>query len=582
MMLRRSLRPAALLLALAAPLALVAAVVRAAPQEAADLPPLVEEIKVEVVNVDVVVTDRRGNPVTGLTRDDFVLYEDGKQRPITNFYAFDEGRARFEAGGAAPEQAAEETRPDPTTRRRMVLLFDSNSLEKRARNQAIDALERFILEQFDGTYEWAVIAYSERLQLMEPFTSSKTRVLAALSKVRDLPIAVRRARAGDPLEAEEPIVRSRAQGLTEQPGSERSNEPRQLTTLEFGTRARMFAGIRSFSVTTAAMVQTMRAFSGLPGRKALVLVSGELESLPSAAQLLGRGFPGAGSDNRLDPLSSVLHTELLTRFKLIVQTANATGFAIYPVSSFGYISSDAPYLDVERHANLAFKGGFSSMPAAIDVDTAPRVIAEGTGGEYYTTTHFYNAFDDIDSRTANAYVLGFQTDRDPDGKYHRLRVEVTRHGLEVKSREGYLHATRESRLVTALTTPLTFPKDRGDFAVNVEVLPPSKVTKKKVTLTVAGVVPLEDVTLVPQGKDMVGRVHLYVAVYDENGDLVSLVREKQDVRIPTAKVTAAGANVPARFGLTLKDLPRGEYTVSLTLLDEISDRYGTGLVPVSL
>lgn len=581
-MLRPSLRPVALLLALCAPLVLLAATVRAAPQEAAELPPLVEEIKVEVVNVDVVVTDRKGNPVTGLTRDDFVLYEDGDHRPITNFYAFNEGRARFDDQGAAPEQAGEGNFPDPTTRRRMVLLFDSNSLEKRARNKAIDALERFILEQFDGTYEWSVIAYSERLQLMEPFTSSKTKVLAALSKVRDLPVAVRRARAGDPLENEEPIVRSRAEGLAEQPGAARAGEPRQLTTLEFGTRARMFAGMRSFSVTTAAMVQTMRAFAGLPGRKALVLVSGELESLPGAAQLLGRGFPGAGSDNRVDPLSPVLQTELLDRFKLIVQTANASGFAIYPVSSFGYLSSDAPYLDVERQANLAFKGGFDSMPAAIDVDSAPRVIAAGTGGEYYSTTHFYNAFDDIDSRTANAYVLGFQTVREPDGKYHRLRVEVTRPGLEVQSREGYLHSTRENRLVTELTTPLTFPKDRGDFAVNVEVLPPEKVTKKLVTLTVAGVVPLEDVTLVPQGNDMVGRVHIYVAVYDESGDLVSLVREKHDVRISAAKVAAAAPNAPARFGLTLKDLPRGEYTVSLTLMDEISDRYGTGLIPVTL
>ena len=47
---------------------------------------LVETIEVKVVNVDVVVTDRAGNPVTGLTKNDFVLFENGKPQEITNFY----------------------------------------------------------------------------------------------------------------------------------------------------------------------------------------------------------------------------------------------------------------------------------------------------------------------------------------------------------------------------------------------------------------------------------------------------------------------------------------------------------------
>jgi VWFA-related protein len=546
------------------------------------LPPIVDEIRVEVVNVDVVVTDAKGNPITGLTRDDFLLYEDGKRREITNFYASEEGRAPVAAAETAPAAAHNGGWPDQQNRRRMVLLFDSSSLEKRPRNLAINALERFILEQFDGTYEWAVVGYGDKLQLLEPFTSNKTSVLAALSRVRDLPVAVRREHAGDALFTEDPIVKSRAPGLAGQRSDGGDAGARELTTLEFGTRERMIYGLRSFSSTTEALVQTMRAFSGLPGRKALVLISGGLEALPSAGQLFGRGFPGSGSDGRTDPFTTVVHSELLRRFDLIVKTANAAGFAIYPVSSFSYLSAEAPYLDIERHANLSFKGGYESMPSNIDVETAPKVMAEGTGGRSYSTSHFYRAFDDIDSRTANAYVLGFQTDRKPDRKYHKLRVEAKRPGLQVKSREGYLHISREDRLIDELTTPLTFPKDRGDFAVAVEALPPEKVGADEVTLTVAGVVPLTDVTLVPQGDEMVGRVYLYLAVYDAEGDLVSLLRERQDVRLPAATVGAAAPDAPARFGMKVKDLERGTYTVSLTLMDEVTDRYGTGLVALEL
>jgi hypothetical protein len=90
------------------------------------------------------------------------------------------------------------------------------------------------------------------------------------------------------------------------------------------------------------------------------------------------------------------------------------------------------------------------------------------------------------------------------------------------------------------------------------------------------------VTLIPEGDSMVGRVHLYLAVYDPHGNLVRLFRERQDIALPADRVAAAAPDAPARFGITVKDLERGDYTLSLTLMDEVSDRYGTGLRPVQL
>ena len=58
-----------------------------------------------VVNVDVFVRDKDGNPVTGLTKDDFELYEDGKPIAITNFYEYKEGKEVRERGGAGSGEA---------------------------------------------------------------------------------------------------------------------------------------------------------------------------------------------------------------------------------------------------------------------------------------------------------------------------------------------------------------------------------------------------------------------------------------------------------------------------------------------
>src|SRR5437660_7646712 len=70
----------------------------------AQTPPLIEKIDVNVVNVDVTVTDRAGNPVRGLTRDDFEVFEDGKLQKISNFYAVENLDGRAEARPISQEE----------------------------------------------------------------------------------------------------------------------------------------------------------------------------------------------------------------------------------------------------------------------------------------------------------------------------------------------------------------------------------------------------------------------------------------------------------------------------------------------
>src|SRR5438270_10748277 len=90
-----------------------------------------ESIEVRVVNVDVVVRDRAGKPVTGLTKADFEIFENGQKREITNLY---EVRALAPAAlsatttpaappvAASPAETAVEVRP-----RNIVMFVDNDS-----------------------------------------------------------------------------------------------------------------------------------------------------------------------------------------------------------------------------------------------------------------------------------------------------------------------------------------------------------------------------------------------------------------------------------------------------------------------
>src|SRR5688572_28844226 len=67
---------------------------------------ITEQIDVRVVNVDVVVTDRQGHRLPGLTRDDFQLFEDGKPVEIAYFSRYADGRMELDRPSATDDGPA--------------------------------------------------------------------------------------------------------------------------------------------------------------------------------------------------------------------------------------------------------------------------------------------------------------------------------------------------------------------------------------------------------------------------------------------------------------------------------------------
>src|SRR5207247_6580101 len=86
-------------------LSLFAAILAFAPTVSPQTPltPVVASVDVKVVNVDVSVTDGSGKPVSGLTKDDFEVLEDGQPQAITNF-SVTQQKVRQAAAALTPQQ----------------------------------------------------------------------------------------------------------------------------------------------------------------------------------------------------------------------------------------------------------------------------------------------------------------------------------------------------------------------------------------------------------------------------------------------------------------------------------------------
>ena len=137
--------------------------------------PYVQRIEVSVVNVDVTVTDKHGDAVPGLKREDFEIFEDGAPQPVTNFYAVEH----------AHERTATASTEDPRFRRKVLLLIDKYSLTAHDRDRALRRVEEFIDDRFrGGEYDWSIASVGMELQMLLPPTSDKAAIHEAISQIR--------------------------------------------------------------------------------------------------------------------------------------------------------------------------------------------------------------------------------------------------------------------------------------------------------------------------------------------------------------------------------------------------------------
>ncbi|HUP61768.1 MAG TPA: VWA domain-containing protein [Thermoanaerobaculia bacterium] len=141
--------------------------------------PFEERVDVNVVLLDVIVTDTKGNQILGLSKDDFVVKEDGVAQPLESLDYFTNRRlldAREENAPFKVEQVREERyfifffdKPEDA------VLFDQLSL---ARNAARD----FVRNEMKEGDRVAIAGHDFRLKIFSDFTSDKKQLERAISE----------------------------------------------------------------------------------------------------------------------------------------------------------------------------------------------------------------------------------------------------------------------------------------------------------------------------------------------------------------------------------------------------------------
>ncbi len=520
-----------------------------------------DTVDVNLVNVEVFVTDKQGNPVTGLTRDDFEILEDKRPVTITNFFTVEGGRPMVPAEPEAVAQPALEVDsglPEALTplalpadqRLYLIVYIDNFNIRPFNRNRVFRRLREFLTDKLGSDDRVMLVSYDRSLHYRHPFTSDPELIARALFELETV--------SGHAVHADSDrrdILRQIA-------------EAEDINEVEFRVRNYAEAMFNDLSFSIGAMEELIDSLAGLPGRKALLYVS---DGLPATAgddmfQALQRSF----QDSRV--LTSSQEFSANRMFEALAAKANANRVSYYTVDAAGLRVSAGASVEMAT----AEEAGLANFVDSIYISNlqAPLLrLAEATGGQAIINSNdIGRGLDKIASDFQTYYSLGYLPAHSGDGRYYKVQVRLKekRKGVRIRHREGYRDKPMSARMSDGAMATLVYGFEDNPLDVELKIegeRPDDGDAENYYLVDVLVGIPIKEIELVPVGEFHVGQTKVFFAALDSNGGTSDVSEVPVNLRIPNEQVgTAVEQMYPYRVTLRMRT---GPHRLAVGVVDEI-------------
>src|SRR6267143_2124149 len=361
------------------------------------------EVTTELVLVNVVAHDKKGNLVRDLKKGDFTLFEDGKKQEIStfDFENVDDlaaaGAAEATVSGAAEQGAllrSGKKAPaslDARDRRLILLFFDFSAMEPEQIDRSVEAAKKFVGTKMQPADLMALVSLATNMRVGLDFTDGKTQLLAALTAYNS------------------------GQGQGFENGSTGSAEGAAETSGAFSADDTDF---NTFSADRKllALQSLMQALGKLPQKKSLVYFS--------------NGINQTGADNQSALRAT---TAAAVKANVSIYSMDIRGLQAFPPGGEAQSAS--------LHGQSAYSGAavLNDLNSNASSQETLATLSSDTGGKaFFDSNDFGGVFAQVQKDSSAYYVLGF-TSNNPlkDGKFRRLKVQVNRPDLKLDFRSGY-------------------------------------------------------------------------------------------------------------------------------------------------
>jgi VWFA-related protein len=402
-------------------------------------------INVNLVQVDAVVTDGNGKPVTDLGADDFEVRQDGKLQVLTNF-AYINVRERSVRPAPTPATAqAKNAAPIPLPpsvalrpeqiRRTIAIVVDDLALSFSSCVRLRESLKTWLDREMQPGDLVAIIRTSAGMGSLQQFTADKRVLSAAIDLVQ-----YHLGRVG--VASFAPLTGAAPDGAIDTSGFD--DEVQHAYTLG----------------SLGAIQYVLQGLREMPGRKSLILFSENMRvQFLQAAQMVAT-----------ESLSQMTDEE---RLRKIADAANRSSVVISAVDPRGLVDTG---LTVEDNTNDMTTAQISQVASQrtsqmIASQDGMVMLSQKTGGLFISNNNnLGKALQEVVDDGDGYYLIGYQPDDatfDPKlrNRFHSVSVRMKRPGLHVRSRTGFFGTpddrpapvpeTRASQMTTAMASPFT-------------------------------------------------------------------------------------------------------------------------------
>ncbi|HEX8838604.1 MAG TPA: VWA domain-containing protein [Candidatus Acidoferrum sp.] len=360
-------------------------------------------VTTELVLVNVVARDKKGNLVRDLKKEDFTLLEDGKKQEISTFdfenvdQPLTAGAAEATVSGAAGEgnllRTGKKAAPslDARDRRLMLFFFDFSAMDPEQIDRAVDAAKGFVSTKMQPADLVALVSLATSMRVDLDFTDNKAKIMATLSS----------------------YTSGQGQGFDN--GATGSSEGAVETGGSFtadDTDYNTFSADRKL----LALQSLMQSLGKLSQKKSLIYFS--------------NGISQSGMDNQTALRAA---TAAAVKANVSIYSMDIRGLQAFPPGGEAQAAS--------LHGQSAYSGAsvLNDLNSNASSQETLATLSSDTGGKaFFDSNDFSGVFSQVQKDTSAYYLLGFVSNNAlKDGRYRHLKVQVNRADLKLEYRSGY-------------------------------------------------------------------------------------------------------------------------------------------------
>ena len=396
---------------------------------------------INFVRVDVIISDKAGNPIADLAQSDFDVTEDGKPQKIETFKLIKLDGGRGDSMKEPPREIRTDYDEEAEASRDDVRLFsiflDDYHVRKGASLASRNQLSRFIETQ---------LGPSDMVGVMYPLEST-----ASVRMTRNHSAVMR--------------------GLQQFEGRKYDYTPRNMYEEQYANYPTETVERIRNQVSLSALKSLIVHMGSLKeGRKTLIVVSeGYTYMVPPQMRNANAQLPGLGNPNTHNPMAGTndinedraawsLGMDMESDLREVYDTANRNNVAIYAVDPRGL-----GVFEFDINEGVGLQTDTKYLNSTMD---SLRLLSEQTDGRAIVNRNDLVAGMKQITRDASAYYLiGYNSSQAPsDGKFHEIKVRVKRPGVQVRARKGYW-ALNQQETARALAPPKAAPPKAVEVAL---------------------------------------------------------------------------------------------------------------------